>query len=392
MTQFRFLAPAATLLAILACSPADAGWWHRHHASSGGSSGYVAYHASSGGSSGYASYGSSGGSSGYASYGSSGGSYGSSGHHRVGLFARLHAHIAAKRARFASHGSSGYTSHGSSGYTSHGSSGYSSYGSSGYVSSYSSHGSSGHVAYHAPSASSGASYSYSAPVVTYSEPVIYGGYESGAVHSQPYIEGSATEGDLNGNAVEADQPVADEAASASARVQADAALITVSVPASAKVTVNGHPTTSEGPIRQFMSRGLKAGYTYTYEVVVESTVDGQMETDIQTVRVRAGGAERLVFKAPESKGLETALTVHVPGDAKVTLAGNQTIAKGPTRVFRTRQLNAGESWSNYEVQVTVIRDGREISKRKTLSLVAGSQRELNFDFDGEVANASLASR
>jgi uncharacterized protein (TIGR03000 family) len=43
-------------------------------------------------------------------------------------------------------------------------------------------------------------------------------------------------------------------------------LLTVWVPYDAKVTINGMPTKSTGSRRQFVSYGLKPGYTYTYDV------------------------------------------------------------------------------------------------------------------------------
>ena len=185
------------LSAVVAGAPkADAfGWHHGAGGSSGGSSGYGGWGSSGGSSGGYdAAYGSSGGSSGY-SYGSSGGS---SGHQRVGFLARLHNVFHHHRGHGSSGGSSGY-SHGSSG----GSSGYSGHGSSGGSSGY--HGGSG--------GSAGAAY--------------YGGANYGGAYYGGY-------GMYNG------MPVV------GAGAPADAAVLTVSVPADAKVFVNGYETTSVG--------------------------------------------------------------------------------------------------------------------------------------------------
>ncbi len=359
MKHTGFLMSAAALLVVAASGSVEAGW---------GSSGYGSYGSS--GHASYGSYGSSGGSSGYvASYG---GSHGSSG---GGLFSRLRAHFAAKRA---AHGSSGFSSHGSSGYASygsHGSSGYASYGShgsSGHVS-YGSHGSTGHVSYSAPVASSG-SVSYAAPTVHYTP--THSDFEGAAHRSRGAgrVSGEATVDPLY----------------TSTSIDSDAVLITVAVPADAKVTVNGHETSSEGPIRQFMSRGLKSGFTYSYLVAAETVVDGQPIVETKTVKVRAGDKERLVFDSKASSGVETALTLRVPEDAKVTLAGNPTAAKGEVRTFRTKQLNAGETWSGYEIEVSIQRDGQRITKRETLDLVAGSTPEFSFEFDS--AETTLAAR
>ncbi len=44
----------------------------------------------------------------------------------------------------------------------------------------------------------------------------------------------------------------------------DSAMLTVSVPADARVFVNGHATTSTGETRTYISRNLRPGATYTY--------------------------------------------------------------------------------------------------------------------------------
>ena len=54
------------------------------------------------------------------------------------------------------------------------------------------------------------------------------------------------------------------------------AFLTVSVPADAKVFVNGMATTSTGTTRQYVSRGLASGYSYSYEIRVEVTRDGRI--------------------------------------------------------------------------------------------------------------------
>lgn len=355
MKKVRFLTGVAAIaVTITAGSTANAGHgsWGASYGSSGGSSGSF-------GSSGGASYGSSGGSHGSSggSYGSSGGSSGgfassggSSGHH-VGpvrrLFGWLHEHHAAKVAARRAHGSSGGASYGSSG----GSSGGASYGSSGGAS----YGSSGGSSY----GSSGGVYSSSA--VYYPSPVI--------------------------NEYESAPDSSDTEATVDAAVEGDSAILTVSVPEDAVVTVNGLPTKSSGSIRQFMSTGLEVGYVYKY--VVEVNFPGVAEPVTRTVRLRAGAAERLVFQRPAADSVveksaerpETVVTVRVPADAKITLAGNETNGLGEVRTFRTRRLAEGESWSDYTIRVTAMVNGAAISQERSLDLVAGSAHEFTFDFD-----------
>jgi len=404
MRHLRVLSGVATICAALVVNqPAQAGFglFGGHHGAygsygssggfSGGSSGGASYGGSSGGSSGgyaasYASYGSSGG--GYAGFGSSGdrGSSGGTGH--VGplrrLAVKIHAHHAAK---VAARGSSGGSGHGSSGSVavhraSYGSSGGSSGG--GYVG-----GSSGSsvpaVSYYGGSTgSSGGSSGYSAPAPVMSYPT----YDSYAPKSEG--EMNIDGGYDSGTVVEPPMPEA----GTEARLDSDAALLTIAVPESAKVVVNGLETSSRGEVRQFMSNGLKKGMVYTY--VVEVTFAEGEATSTETVKLRAGTAERLVFNEPADPAstvsatvdLETVVTLRVPADATVNLAGNDTKGEGDVRTFRTRQLAEGQTWESYTIRVTSMVDGVSVTKEKTIDLVAGSDHDFTFAFD----DASLASR
>ena len=159
------------------------------------------------------------------------------------------------------------------------------------------------------------------------------------------------------------------------------ALLTVSVPPRARIYVNGVPTRSTGELRRYVSRDLAPGFAYTYEVKAETMVDGVPVVSTKTVLLRAGDQVDLAFdlKAPER--LETSLTVRVPPDARVFLAGNATQGSGAVRTFRTSQLRDGESWSEYAVRVVVDRDGEQLNRETTITLRAGDQQELTFHFD-----------
>ncbi len=168
---------------------------------------------------------------------------------------------------------------------------------------------------------------------------------------------------------------------AEARSMHGSALLAVKVPAEAKVFVNGRATSSTGESRQYVSRGLTAGFGYTYEVRAEAMVDGQLVEDTKTVRLEAGDTTELEFDLQPRP--ETVLTVNVPADAKVTLAGTPTSATGDVRVFRTTALPRGQEWSDYLVKVTVERDGKQVTKEEKISLKSGDQRALDFEFDVE---------
>lgn len=363
--KFTAVRLGVVFAAMLVATPAYAGWGHFRGGSSGGGSsgslGSSGVYAPSYGSSGVAS---SGGSSGYGSsgystsYGSSGASYGSSGvdsagssggsSGRVGLGQRLKAHMAAKRARRAAHGSSGYvpaSSGGSSGVVHYASSG----GSSG--------GSSGRVSHYSRSYSSGGSSGYTPAPVSY-------GSSGGSVGSVYY--GASTK---SGAAVSA----------LASRVEGDAAHLTVAVPSDAKLYVNGKLTKSKGTVRQFVSRGLKANKEYKFDIRAElAAADGQRMVEEKTVVVTGGQREDLNFAfAGYDNSVETALTLNVPEGAEVRLAGNLTKATGEQRTYRTSRLKAGEIWDGYEVEVRM--DGEV--KRQSVRLLGGDNLVLSFNFD-----------
>jgi uncharacterized protein (TIGR03000 family) len=331
LSNTRLFQAAVVAAGIVAFSSTDALAWGRR----GGSSG------SSGSSASYGSYGSSGSSASYASsasygsYGSSGSSAssGSSGKHGGGLFARWHARKAAK------HSSGSSASYASS-------------------ASYGSYGSSGSSASYGGYASSGSSGSYGGG--GYSAPVEY--YEGAPAE---YYEDAPVE-------------VAPEAA-----VETEAS-IRVTVPAEAQVFVNDRLTTSTGGERSFVSRGLQGGRTYAYQLRVEFVRDGETVVENKLVRLQAGEQIDLSFGAGEQLASEeeatTELTLHVPADATVTLAGAATRQTGESRTYATAALTAGQEWAGYVVRVELQRDGQTLVEEKTLSIVGGENYELSFEF------------
>ena len=163
--------------------------------------------------------------------------------------------------------------------------------------------------------------------------------------------------------------------------------LTVEVPAEAKIYVNGQETSSTGEIRQYISRNLQPGYNYSYEVRAEMIVDGKPVNQIKTVDLKAGEVAKVAFNLTPAAKVETSLTVRVPANAKVYLAGNPTKATGETRVFRTTNLTKG-AWNDYTVKVEIEKDGKTVTREEKISLGAGETKELTFDFDSEkVADA-----
>ena len=168
--------------------------------------------------------------------------------------------------------------------------------------------------------------------------------------------------------------------------RADSGVLTVNVPADAKVFVNGNQTSSAGARRHYVSRGLQGGYKYAYEVRAEVVRDGRTIEETKTIELRAGENSRLAFDFA-AEDLTTTLTLKVPENATVTLAGAETTSTGPVRIFSTTQLQSGQAWSDYVVRVAWNEDGDTVVKEETLTLNAGETRTLEFGADAKLASA-----
>ena len=69
--------------------------------------------------------------------------------------------------------------------------------------------------------------------------------------------------------------------------------ITLHVSADAKVVINGRKTTARGTERVYMSRNLKPGFAYNYEVRVQFSRNGRLVEEVRNVRLTAGAGETL---------------------------------------------------------------------------------------------------
>ena len=96
---------------------------------------------------------------------------------------------------------------------------------------------------------------------------------------------------------------------------------------------------------------------------------------------RAGSSSSLSF---EFDNPETLLTVRVPQGATVHLVGKATKGTGTVRTFRTTKLAAGQEWPEYNIRVSIERNGQLLSKEQTLSLKSGDSKSLAFDFEEAV--------
>lgn len=72
-------------------------------------------------------------------------------------------------------------------------------------------------------------------------------------------------------------------------------LLTIWVPADAQVTINGLQTKSTGSKREYVSFGLKPGFSYKYVVQAQVARDGKMLQETKEVMLTAGGQEGVAF-------------------------------------------------------------------------------------------------
>ncbi|MGA2797896.1 MAG: TIGR03000 domain-containing protein [Thermoguttaceae bacterium] len=88
---------------------------------------------------------------------------------------------------------------------------------------------------------------------------------------------------------------ATEPATMSSPTPETSGVVTVWVPYDAKVTINGLATRSVGSRRQFVSYGLKPGFSYKYEIHAEAVSNGKLVEDNRTVTLTAGETVSVAF-------------------------------------------------------------------------------------------------
>jgi uncharacterized protein (TIGR03000 family) len=120
----------------------------------------------------------------------------------------------------------------------------------------------------------------------------YAGYGYGA-WGYGWSSGGLRYGGYYGQSVR--RPAAAPVASQPPAADSTSGLLAVTVPADAKIFVNDHATTSTGTSRQYVSRAMQPGASYTYRVRAEFVRDGRSVTQEQTVQLVAGQTRALDF-------------------------------------------------------------------------------------------------
>lgn len=161
------------------------------------------------------------------------------------------------------------------------------------------------------------------------------------------------------------------------------AILSLEVPRDARVYINDKLTQTEGTRRSYASRNLTRGQEYRYRVKVVSDIDGKEVTKSRVITMRGGESNVVAFNF---KPIVTRVVVRVPEDAKVIIDGKETSTKGSYRAFSTEKLKSG-NWEDYSVEVSVVRDGKTLTRKEKFDLSAGEFRYFDFDFDKAPASS-----
>ena len=147
------------------------------------------------------------------------------------------------------------------------------------------------------------------------------------------------------------------------------------MPAESRVYVNNRLTKTTGGSRSYVSKNLKLGKSYTFNVQAVIERDGKEISLTKEVVLRAGITSNVNFDFDQP--VLTQLTIKVPENASIELCGNKTSAIGKVRNFKTR-LMPGKTWKDYKVAVKIKEDGKLVEKTKSLSISAGGQYVVDF--------------
>jgi len=74
------------------------------------------------------------------------------------------------------------------------------------------------------------------------------------------------------------------------------ATLTVTLPADARLTVDGTPTSTTSAVRTFVTPNLTPGKTFTYTMKAEYMKNGEPVSEEKVVKVQAGKETRVSFE------------------------------------------------------------------------------------------------
>jgi uncharacterized protein (TIGR03000 family) len=82
-----------------------------------------------------------------------------------------------------------------------------------------------------------------------------------------------------------------------------AATIVATLPADARLAIDGHPTTSTSGTRVFSTPPLEPGMEYSYTLTAQVVRNGTTQTVTKQVTVRAGEESRVTLEDPAASSV-----------------------------------------------------------------------------------------
>jgi uncharacterized protein (TIGR03000 family) len=170
------------------------------------------------------------------------------------------------------------------------------------------------------------------------------------------------------------------------------ATVVVTLPADAKLFVEGKLIDQTGPIRAFRTPELQptpAGQSYEYTMSIEVVRNGRTFKPEEKVRVEAGKVARVNFAEPGPGSGNTAqIRVRMPADAVLTIDGRSWSATEGQAIIRTPELRAGQDHF-YQLKIEVVRRNERHTMTRDVAFRAGQELQVEFE---EPAAAHVAQR
>lgn len=159
------------------------------------------------------------------------------------------------------------------------------------------------------------------------------------------------------------------------------ATVVVTLPADARLYVQGSLITQSGPVRRLRTPPL-TGKTNKYTLRMEVERGGKPVEEIQTVELAPGKVTRVHFAEPGSAGSTARINVAVPDNAQLTVEDKAW----PTgqRSITTPELAPGATYV-YTLKLERTRDGRKETLTRDVSFKAGEVVTVNFETPSAVA-------
>lgn len=155
------------------------------------------------------------------------------------------------------------------------------------------------------------------------------------------------------------------------------AQLVVRVPADAKLYADGQATTLTGSERSFMTPEITAGKDFAYTLKMEVTKDGQVQSEIKKVVVRAGHRTVVDFVSAQADRVTSEVTVTLPENTKLYVDGVVAVSKAGTHTFKTPELPKGQQFA-YSFRAEVDNNGRTESQIQRVVFKAGEAIKVDF--------------